>query len=254
MGLFGKLKSMFSVEFITVEGAPALTPARDRALALGAVYAAEGHLPVNAPTTEADPGTAQKLLAGAWDVHGPDDVDGAYAFLLHQGHRGYYALVQPRVDEVFAAPGRGQAPLQREHRARLGQEAVARGLEPERADRWYVGWTSSAVSGGHGELPDPLPASIVAWDAARVVHLSRLLLDAGLVTPERAWAAMEEAVELARPAYAGWEEFGRAFVTGRAFWTAGTGRSPVDTEVGAFNRAVDRLLKDDGSPWLRLAY
>lgn len=254
MGLFGKLKSMFTVEFITLDGAPALTPAQDRALALGAVYAAEGHLPVNAPTAEADPGTARTLLSGAWDVHGPDDVDGAYAFLLHQGHRGYYALVQPRVDEVFAVPARQKAGLQREHRARIGQDAAERGLDPVRADEWYVGWTSSAVSGGHGELPDPLPASIVAWDAARVVHLSRLLLDAGLVAPERAWAAMGDAVDLARPAYASWAEFGRAFVVGRAFWTAGTSRNPVDTEIGGFNRAVDRLLKDDGSPWLRLAY
>jgi hypothetical protein len=253
MGLFDKIKSMFTAEFIVLEGAPALTPEQDRALALGAVYAAEGHLPVNAPTMEADPATAQKLLSGAWDVHGPDDVDRAYAFLLHQGHRGYYALVAPRVDEVFA-DRRGARGLQQEHLARIGGEAAERGLDPERARAWYTGWTGAAVAGGHAALADPLPASIVAWDAARVVHLSRLLLDAGLVTRDRAFEAMGEAVGLSRPAYRGWEEFGRAFVVGRAFWTAGTSRNPVDGDIGSFDRAVDRLLKDDGSPWLRLAY
>lgn len=252
MGLFDTIKAMFTTSFVTLEGAPTPTPAQDRALALGAVYAAEGRLPMNAPTMEADPRTAQKLLSGAWDVNGPDDVDGAYAYLLHQGHRGYYALVAPRVDEVFAS--RGGRALQQQHLARIGQEAVERGLDPARAERWYTGWTGSAVAGGHAALPDPLPTSIVAWDAARVVHLSRLLLDAGLVTPDRAWAAMGEAVELARPAYGGWEEFGRAFVVGRAFWTAGTSRNPVDGDITRFDGAVDDLLKVDGSPWLRLAY
>lgn len=252
MGLFDKLKSMFSSDFVTLEGAPALTPEQDRALALGAVYAAEGHLPMNAPTAEADPATAQKLLSGAWDVNGPDDVDGAYAFLLHQGHRGYYALVSPRVDEVFAS--RNGRALQGEHQARIAQEAAERGLDPARAQQWYVGWTGAAAVGGHASLPEPLPASIVAWDAARVVHLSRLLLDAGLVAPDRAWEAMGEAVGLARPAYRGWEEFGRAFVVGRAFWTAGTSRNPVDGDIDAFNGAVDDLLKVEGSPWLRLPY
>ncbi len=252
MGLFDKIKAIFATEFATLDGAPALTPEQDRALALGAVYAAEGHLPMNAPTMEADPGTAQKLLSGAWDVHGPDDVDGAYAYLLHQGHRGYYALVAPRVEEVFAT--RGGRGLQKEHQARVAQEAAERGLDPARAQKWYVGWTGAAVAGGHAALPDPLPSSIVAWDAARVVHLSRLLLDAGLVTPDRAWDAMGEAVGLARPAYRGWEEFGRAFVVGRAFWTAGTSRNPVDGDISKFDGAVDDLLKVDGSPWLRLAY
>jgi hypothetical protein len=251
VGLFSKLKDLFTFQFEVLEDAPVLTPDQDRALAVGAVYAAEGGLPINAPTMT-DPKTAAKLLSGAWDISGPTDVDAVYEFLLHQGHRAYYAIVAPRVEEAIAAGRRSRA-LRDQHKAQAAQDAAARGLDPQRASDWYDYWTASAVAGGHAELVDPLPAGIAAWDAARVVQLSRLLLDAGYVTPERAWSAMSEAAEMSRPAYSSWKEFGDAFVVGRAFWSAGN-RNPIDQDVRKFKDAVDNLLTTEGSPWLRLAF
>lgn len=251
MGLFSKFKQMFTFQFEVQEGAPALTPDQDRALAVGAIYAAEGSLPINAPTMT-DQKTAARLLSGAWDISGPGEVEETYEFLLHQGHRAYYAIVSPRVDEAFSG-GRRAKGLADQHKAQIGQDAAERGLDPQRAVQWYDFWTASAVAGGHGELSDPLPASIAAWDAARVVQLSRLLLDAGYVTPERAWSAMAEAAQMSRPAYASWKEFGDAFVVGRAFWSAGN-RNPIDQDVTKFKDAVSNLLQTEGSPWLRLPF
>ncbi|MGW9417067.1 DUF1266 domain-containing protein [Cellulosimicrobium funkei] len=257
MGLFDKLKEMFSTtaDLYAKEDAPALTPAQQRGLALGAVYAVEGVLPINALTVEADARTAAKPLAAGWDVRGADDVERTYEFLLTQGHRGYYAIAMPKVEELYSGrlsrrDAKGAAD---QHVAQARQEATARGLDPERAVAFYQGWSASAQMGGHGELADPLPPSIAAWDAARVVHVSRLAVDAGFVTPERAWAAIEEAVTMSRPAYASWEQFGDGFLAGRAFWSAGN-RTPVDQDLPDFKRAVRRLLDTESSPWRTLSY
>jgi hypothetical protein len=248
MGFLSSLKKVFSFEFRQLEGARPLTPAEQRGLALGAVYAAEGALPVNALTMEADQRTAAKLLAGAWDVRTPDDAETTYTFLLTQGHRGYYAVVQPAVAATLDGRlGRKETMAKGDA---VRDEATARGLDGQKAYEWYMGWTTSAKIGGQGQLVDPLPASIAAWDAARVVHVSRLLRDAQLVDEARAFAAIEQAVEMSRPAYGSWKEFGDAFVVGRAFWKASDLRNPVDSDLSSFAGAVDNLLTKDGSPWL----
>ncbi|KZM78908.1 DUF1266 domain-containing protein [Cellulosimicrobium sp. I38E] len=257
MGLFDKLKDMFSgtADLYAKEDAPALTPAQQRGLALGADYAVEGVLPINALTVEADARTAAKPLAAGWDVRGADDVERTYELLLTQGHRGYYAIAMPKVEELYSGrlSRRDAKGAAEQHAAQVRQEATARGLDPERAVAFYQGWSASAQVGGHGELADPLPPSIAAWDAARVVHVSRLAVDAGFVAPERAWAAIEEAVVMSRPAYASWAQFGDGFLAGRAFWSAGN-RTPVDQDLPDFKRAVRRLLDTESSPWRTLSY
>ncbi len=252
MGFMSALKKFLSSSYVTVEGARPLSPAEQRGLALGAVYAGEGGLPMNALTMQADQRTAAKLLAGAWDVHGPQDVETTYEFLLTEGHRGYYAVVGPAVEATFAQRlGRRETEAKAQE---VAAQAGARGLDGARAQEWYYGWLASAKVGGHGELVDPLPASVVAWDAARVVHVSRLLVDAGYVDETRAFAAITQAVDLSRPAYASWQEFGDAFCVGRAFWKAANMRNPVDNEIGAFTGATRTLLTAEDSPWLTVRW
>ncbi|MDQ0425167.1 DUF1266 domain-containing protein [Cellulomonas iranensis] len=252
MGFLSSLKSFFSSSFHTLEGARPLSDAEQRGLALGAVHAAEGSLPMNALTMEADQRTAARLLAGAWDVHGPQDVENTYAFLLTEGHRGYYAVVGPAVEATFEQRlGRRESEAKADE---VAAQAAARGLDGARAREWYLGWLAAAKVGGHGELVDPLPASIVAWDAARVVHVSRLLVDAGFVDEARAYAAIAQAVDLARPAYASWKDFGDAFCVGRAFWKASNMRDPLDSEIGKFTSATRSLLEQEDSPWLTVRW
>lgn len=257
MGLFDKIKDMFSTsaDLYAKEGAPELSTTQRRGLALGAVYAVEGVLPINALTAEVDARTAAKPLAAGWGVHGAADVESTYDLLLSQGHRGYYAIAMPKVEELYSGRlGRREAKAAGEqHVAQVRQEATARGLDPDRAVASYQGWSASAQVGGHGELSDPLPQSIAAWDAARVVHVSRLAVDAGYVTPERAWAAIDEAVAMSRPAYASWQQFGEGFLAGRAFWSAGN-RTPLDQDLPDFKRATRRLLDTESSPWRTLSY
>lgn len=248
MGLFAALKKSLSFSFAELEGARPLSPSEARGLALGAPYAAEGYLPINALTMEADAKTAAKLLSQAWDVHGADDVAGAYAFLLSGGHDPYYQLIG---SEGFASGGRGARQAAQEALGRIERSAAERGLDVGLATSWWNGWSFATQMGVMAELPSTLPSSIVAWDTARVVHLSRLLIDAGFTTETEAFAAIDQAVEQSRAAYSSWQGFGEGFITGRAFWTARDTKNPMDEKaLTAFNDAITKLHSTEGSPWL----
>ncbi len=252
MGLFSSLSKAFTFSFNVLDDARPLSAREHRGLALGAVYAVEGDLPINALTMRADQRTAAKLLAQAWDVHGPEDVDTAYRFLLDGGHDRYYRLIGPEVMRLAEAGGRRQdyaaaAQLVRERAGFLD-------LDVDQAETWFTGWSLSLQSGGHEHLPHPAPESITAWDTARVVHLSRLMADAGYVSEHDAFDAIDTAVDQSRAAHGSWREFGSAFLTGRAFWRARDVRNPVDSEAVHFTKAVEDLHTRDGSPWLTLSW
>lgn len=254
MGLFDKLKKMMSFSFNVQEGAPPLSPEQERGLALGAIYAAEGYLPINALSMGADARTAAKLLAGAWGVHGPADVPKTYAFLFDEGHRGLYELTVPWALRMIGTPRREQKEFGRTLMAELPRQANERGIDPDRAMLAYTNWSMTYSYGMHSDLVDPLPDSILAWDMARVVHLSRLLRDAGFVSPEDAWAAVQRASDTARAGYGSWQEFADAFVVGRAFWATLNDRDHGGDDTGDFIKAVKELHEQPESPWRRFAW
>ncbi|GAA4990496.1 DUF1266 domain-containing protein [Streptomyces hyderabadensis] len=263
MGLFSSLRDIFSgsTTYNVLEGAPALTPAQDRGLALGAMYAVEGHLPINALTMEADARTAAKLAKGAWDTADAAAARGTYRYLLGGGHDGAYQLLLPYLEAYLAvAPTRKRALLKEPHERalrELPELAASHGLDPARLRNQFVNgayYYGNLVTYG---TPEPLPRSIVGWDAARVVHVSRIFVDAGFVAPDEAWTAIEQAVGLARSEYRSWEEYESAFRTGRLLWQMEEKRfdqTRATDDVAKFERAAKDLLTDEASPWKRLAW
>lgn len=253
MGLFSVFKAMFSGSvFNVLEGARALTPREQRALAMGHVYAAEGSLPINALTMEADARTAAKLLASAWDVHDNDSYLSTMTWLRESGHRSMYPVIAPLVESAFA-----QRMNRKETRgltAKAAADAQRLELDPSQAALLCEGWFNSAMLGGHAALPEPLPTSIAAWDCARAVQLSRLAVDAGFTNDSEAFALLGHFVAISREHHHSWAEFGDAFVTGRAFWSATDVRNPVDQELDKFTSARDSLLSAEDSPWHATAW
>lgn len=252
MGLFTKIKSMFAHANNVLEGARPLDAHEQRAIALGAVYADEGGLPINALTMETDARTASTLLANAWDVTDRASYDATIQWLLTEGHRPYYAIVGPLVERAF------NDRLRPKEAAGLADEAAAiaqsRGLDGAKAATWYQGWLGSAAAGGHALLPDAMPASIAAWDASRAVQVTRLAVDAGLVPEQEAWAGLHEAVALSRTHHTSWEDYGTSFLVGRAFWVARDPRGAIDQDLQKFANARDNMVKLEDSPWRAVAF
>ncbi len=262
MGLLDSFKNMFSFKYNILDGAPALTRDQDRGLALGAMYAVEGHLPINALTMEADPRTAAKLSKGAWDTVDAETARETYRFLLGGGHQSAYGLILPYLDQYLeVAPGRRRSEIKAVNdraASELPALAARHGLDPDMVKRSFTNCTLFyGYIWAYGQPSGPLPRSIVAWDTARVVHVSRIFLDAGFVEPAEAWSMIAQAVDLARPSYASWADFNEGFLTGRAFWQLRGKRynqEQIKDDGEKFSQAADELLSRDDSPWNRLPW
>lgn len=256
MGILDKLKSMVDFGFKVLPDAPALTPRQERGLALGAIYAAGDYLPINALTTAADPHTAAKTLEQSWDVTDAASARATFRFLLDGGgHRKVYACVRGYLNAGWDL-SRG------EERARVEQAtreipalAMQRGERPEVALNYFQSaWPARALMQWYH--PRRIIGGIAAWDAARVVHVSRFVVDAGFLAPDEAWAAIDAAVEMVRPEYPSWEEFQLGFLAGRVFWqcNAGFDQQEISADHRRYTSGGKSLLSKPDSPWLRLPW
>lgn len=257
MGIFGSLKGLFTFNYNILADAPALTTEQERGLALGAVYASEGDLPINALTMEADAKTAAKVLRGPWGVVDTESARETYRYLISTGHRGIYQVVRPYLEELGSAKKRGEyVAIQRRGAQELPEVALRHGLAADDVVRHFGGYANTIYEVKRN-LPEQYPTSIAAWDAARVVHVSRLFLDAGFIQPDEAWAAIAQAVQLARAEHTSWTEFNGGFVFGRAFWQMGmrgADAEKISRDVSTFQFNAERLLTREDSPWTRLAW
>jgi len=256
VGLFDAIKNLFTFNYKVLESAPALTPEQERGLAFGAVYAVERRLPINALTMESEPKAAAVAARDVWNAVDTASARETYRNLLDVGHRPIYQLVRPYVDDVLIRTRRDNATFRARAERELPELAGRYGLDPDMAVRCFRNYCASAHL-LQASLPKWLPHSIVAWDAAQVVHVSRLFVDAGFIAPDEAWSTITRAVELSRPRYSSWAEFSDAFLVGRAFWHMGAERfdalkTAQDIEI--FADAAGHLLARTDGPWRRLPW
>ncbi|WP_165841682.1 DUF1266 domain-containing protein [Corynebacterium heidelbergense] len=68
-------------------------------------------------------------------------------------------------------------------------------------------------------LPQKLPRSTAGWDISRLSWLSLLAFHAGLFTQEEGFYYAQRALDLAKEAFADWDEYLRSQLYGRICWT-----------------------------------
>ncbi|MCL1917045.1 MAG: DUF1266 domain-containing protein [Peptococcaceae bacterium] len=83
-----------------------------------------------------------------------------------------------------------------------------------------------------------------AWDMGRIVNVARWSYESGYISEAQAWEYIFFAEKECASRYANWEEFGKAYIIGRAMCDL--------TALYVFMDMVKRLLKDEKSPWTRL--
>lgn len=96
---------------------------------------------------------------------------------------------------------------------------------------------------------DALPGlqrSLLAWDAARAIHVARLCFFAGYLDEAGAWSHVRAAAALVAPHFRTYADFGRAFLEGRALH--------VGAPEPALDAAVVALAQEASSPWQRLSF
>lgn len=84
-------------------------------------------------------------------------------------------------------------------------------------------------------------SSILAWDAARYVHLVRLSFIAGYLSDDQCWSEILKLAPLIEDRFSSWMEFSQSFLIGRTFWSG-----QDDPQVKSI---CERLLGHPASPW-----
>jgi hypothetical protein len=82
---------------------------------------------------------------------------------------------------------------------------------------------------------------LAAWDQVRAINVAGWGFLAGFLTEEEAWALILPAARTCQRTYGSWEELGRHYLLGMAFW------GPSHLERG--QPAFDGLMADPNSPW-----
>ena len=85
---------------------------------------------------------------------------------------------------------------------------------------------------------------MLAWDLARTVMVARLALRAGYVSDFESLSYVRAAAVKAQQGFSSWEGYGQHYLKGLTRWA---GRP-----IGAYEKAVDFLLKNPRSPWRHL--
>lgn len=84
-------------------------------------------------------------------------------------------------------------------------------------------------------------SGILAWDAARYVHLARLSFVAGYLEDNETWAELLKLAPITEGHFSSWMEFAQSFLIGRTFWSG--------SDDPAVKAICERLLGHPASPW-----
>ena len=97
-----------------------------------------------------------------------------------------------------------------------------------------------------GLLDDGVP-NMRAWDLGRLVNVSRLAFDAGIITRQEALKYLREAALLAKKEYTSWKDLSIGFQFARAVRGGPDG-------YDEFKEGMEELLTEEDSPWVTLPF
>lgn len=89
-------------------------------------------------------------------------------------------------------------------------------------------------------------SGILAWDAARYIHLARLSYIAGYLEDNEAWAEILKLAPITEGHFHNWMEFAQSFLIGRTFWSG--------NDDPTMKAICERLLGHPASPWQFFAW
>jgi hypothetical protein len=150
---------------------------------------------------------ARGVLKDSWGVTDADTLRDRVAWLTTEGHTAEYRETCARFDALPAH--------ERESELRL----------------MFVGRFRSEV----GEQ------GLLAWDRVRVINVVGWGFLAGYVTEAEAWDLILPAARACQRAYGSWQELGRHYLLGMAFWGPG--------HLERAQPAFDGLVADRSGPW-----
>ncbi|BDR52534.1 hypothetical protein KIM372_04410 [Bombiscardovia nodaiensis] len=223
-------------------------------LALGSFMCAYTGDYVNAFESTGNESYVKMNLEDAWDIVDANSFRETAQSLITAGHRTQFqphmqliASYRETLDNagglmkfaVNVIPNAALPYFQKKHSMDFRQVAPALGLElTELARMLEIGYGKATME--HDELLRDMPSvdNILAWDAVRVVNISRLAMLAGYISQEEAEQYASQLKAQVQDTYDSWRSVGVAYALGAIIW------HPSQTRAEAMNRTVSMLLDD----------
>ena len=214
---------------------------------------------IDAVTSRRDPKTQRKGLAEMWDVTDRTSFENTARWLVEEGHRGAYADIWSLLVKLDASV-QSTHPVLRgilamtfpsyhliKLRKQLDYQALSAssGKSVEEVVRLVntgADWVDG-IRGLYGIQPGAIQ-SLLAWDAVRLVSLTRWALQLGYITTMEEFCTHAGALSAeVKRSYGDWRAFGAAFLAGALIW------NDSDARCEAMMRTHRLLLKDPRSPF-----
>lgn len=164
------------------------------------------------------------FLEEFWQVFDETSAQAAIVNLRQQGHRKKFDVLKKHTQSLHQFKEIFKFDFSDPEEVQLSDEDF------EKLGEW--------IEKAHKYVPE---VGILAWDAARYVHLVRMCFIANYLTGPQAWKELLEFHPLVENKFSTWNEFSQSFLIGRTFWAG-----QEDPELKA---ACERLLFHKASPW-----
>jgi hypothetical protein len=170
-------------------------------------------------------GDCLELLQEMWNVADRASALAAIENLRHQGHRTKFNVLKANAHDAYKFKEIFKFDFDESEEVQLSDEDF------ERLAEW--------IRRANDFVPK---VGILAWDAARYIHLVRLCFFANYLNPKEAWEKINLLAPIVKDKFKDWSEFSQSFLIGRTFWA---GEEDPDLKA-----VCERLLGHKASPWM----
>lgn len=238
--LFPKKKPPFTPIFRDPDST--LTDTQYRKIALGAIYSEMTHAYINTLATGLDKSYVKgTLLHSYWRLKTAGEARAKLEYLRDKGFRYYLPAIYK---SLIAKTEEEQESIMDEYFI----EEEDHGKAFSQLHNLMDTMPELLQDGILQHEQDILKYGMIGWDCGRLVFLTRLCYEAGIITETEAWGFIDAASELARITYTNWESYAKSYVLGRAMWG---GVHSGNRDVAAIARY---LLERGESPWRQLPW
>ncbi|WP_343691923.1 DUF1266 domain-containing protein [Chitinophaga sp.] len=238
--LFQKKKPPFTPVFRDPNST--LTEAQYKKVALGAIYSEMTHAYINTLATGLDRSyVVGTLLHSYWKLKTADEAIEKLKYLRDKGFRYYL----PAIYKALMAKTEEEQELIMDDYFHDGEDY---GKAFSQLHNLMDTMPELLQDGILQNEQDILKYGMIGWDCGRLVFLTRLCLEARIITEKTAWEYIDAANELAHITYTDWESYAKSYVLGRAMWG---GVHSGNRDVAAIARY---LLERADSPWRQLPW
>lgn len=235
-----ELTALYNTQLAETENAPAPTPTpyvyhpptqeqKNYALALGAILSQYNNENISTLKSNLLPAGLRQMMSEWWGITNRQSALETLDWLKREGHRTEYnsvydVLVVGGVTTCAALPDADQS-LCRDSDIKAVHD-IAKQVHDQAGDK-----------------------TLIAWDFGRLIDVTRWCYTMGWLSEEEAWTYIIPAAIEIQETYNSWEEFGRHYILGRAYWMRDMNANGAQENILKF-----LINEKNATPWTTISW